>query len=89
MKIHAGDYVTLKSIKEVKHFYKSWNVVDNGCVKADENYFSTEMLSAMNTSNMYSVIATGINYVWVDIKGKMWSFNEKCIKDVYRLTKVN
>lgn len=34
-----GDYITLKSIKEVKPFYKEWSVVDNGCVNADEDFF--------------------------------------------------
>lgn len=89
MNIHAGDYVMLKSVKKVKHLYKSWNVVDNGCVNADDDYFTAEMLSAMDTSNMYSVIAVGINYVLVNIKGKMWCFDKMCIKDVYRLVQVN
>ena len=89
MGIRNGDYVTLKSVKKVKHLYKSWNVVDNGCVNADDDYFTSEMLSAMDTSNMYSVIAVGINYVLVNIKGKMWCFDEKGIKDAYRLVQVN
>lgn len=85
-----GDYITLRSIKEVKLFYKEWNVADNGCVNADGDFFSTEMLEAMESSNKYKVVDINkdTDTIWVDIKGKMWDFDSLCIKEVYRLTKV-
>lgn len=88
MDIRTGDYVTLKSVEEVKSFYKFWDMADDGNVTTDTDYFSTNMLDAMGTSNKYRVIETNQDGVWIDIKGKMWCFDEMCIKDVYRLTKV-
>ena len=88
MNIETGDYVTLKSIEEVKPFYKFWDMANDGNVTTDTDYFSTNMLDAMGTSNKYKVIEVNQDGVWIDIKGKMWCFDEKCIKDVYRLTKV-
>ena len=46
MDIHAGDYVTLKSIEEVKPFYKFWDMANDGNVTTDTDYFSTNMLDA-------------------------------------------
>ena len=89
MNIETGDYVTLKSIEEVKPFYKFWDMANDGNVTTDTDYFSTNMLDAMGTSNKYKVLEANQDGVWVDIKGKMWGFDEMCIKDVYRLTKVN
>ena len=89
MDIRNGDYVTLKSIEEVKPFYKFWDVTSIGSVITDTDCFSTNMLEAMGTSNKYRVLEVNPHYVWIDIKGKMWGFDEMCIKDVYRLTKVS
>ena len=89
MDVRTGDYVTLKSIEEVKPFYKFCDMVNDGTVITDTDYFTAEMLDAMGTSNKYRVIEVNQDSVWIDIKGKMWVFDEMCIKDVYRLTKVN
>lgn len=89
MDIRTGDYVTLKSVEEVKHLYEFWDMANDGNVITNTDYFTAEMLDAMGTSNKYKVIEANQDGVWVDIKGKMWSFDEMCIKDVYRLTKVN
>lgn len=88
MDIRTDDYVTLKSIEEVKPFYKFCDMVNNGTVITDTDYFTAEMLDAMGTSNKYRVIEVNQDSVWIDIKGKMWVFDERCIKDVYRLTKI-
>ena len=89
MNIETGDYVTLKSIEEVKSFYKLWDVANEGNVITNTDYFTAEMLDAMGTSSKYIVVEVNSDSVWIDIKGKMWVFDEMCIKDVYRLTKVN
>ena len=89
MDIRTGDYVTLKSVEEVKPLYKFWDVTNDGNAITDTEYFSTDMLDAMGTSNKYKVLEVNQDDVWVDIEGKMWGFDEMCIKDVYRLTKVN
>ena len=89
MDIRTGDYVTLKSVEEVKPLYKSWDVTSSGSVITNTDCFSTNMLDAMMTSNKYKVLEADRYGVWVDIKGKMWGFDEKCIKDVYRLVKVS
>ena len=89
MNIHAGDYVTLKSVEEVKHLYKFWDVADNGCVNTETDFFTNGMLDAMGTFNMYKVVEVTLDDVWVDVEGTIWGFEKKCIKDIYRLTKVN
>ena len=88
MNIRTDDYVTLKSIEEVRPFYKFCDMVNDGTVITNTDYFTDEMLDAMGTSNKYKVIEANQDGIWIDIKGKMWYFDEKCIKDVYRLTKV-
>ncbi len=88
MNIHAGDYVMLKSFEEVKAFYKFCDMVSDGTVITNTDYFTAEMLDAMGTSNKYKVIEANQDGVWIDIKGKMWGFDERCIKDIYRLVKV-
>ena len=88
MNIRTDDYVTLKSVDEVKSFYKFWDMTDDGTVITNTDYFTDEMLDAMGTSNKYRVIEANQDGVWIDIKGKMWCFDEMCIKDIYRLTKV-
>lgn len=91
MNIEMGDYVTLKSINEVKPLYKFWTEIDNGCVDTDTNYFTDDMLDAMESPNKYRVVGVNQDFdtVWVDIEGKMFGFEEKNIKDVYKLTKVS
>ena len=89
MNIRTDDYVTLKSFEEVKHFYKFCDMVNDGTVITNTDYFTDEMLDAMGTSNKYRVIEANQDGIWIDIKGKMWGFDELCIKDIYRLTKVN
>ena len=89
MDIRTGDYVTLKPVDEVKPLYKFWEVTSCGSVITDTDCFSTNMLDAMGTSNKYEVLEANKDEIWVDIKGRMWGFDEMCIKDVYRLTKVN
>ena len=88
MNIHAGDYVMLKSVDEVKHLYKFCDMVNDGTVITNTDYFTDEMLDAMGTSNKYKVIEANPDGIWIDIKGKMWCFDEQCIKDIYRLIKV-
>ena len=89
MDIRTGDYVTLKSVEEVKPLYKFWDATSSGSVITDTDCFSTNMLDAMGTSNKYKVLEANQDGIWVDIKGKMWGFDEMCIKDVYRLVKVS
>ena len=89
MDIRTGDYVTLKSVEEVKSLYEFWDVANDENAITDTDYFTAEMLDAMGTSNKYRVIEANQDGIWIDIKGKMWCFDEMCIKDVYRLTKVN
>lgn len=70
MKVNVGDYVTLKSIKEVKPLYKKFGVYTDAFGRIDcafaedefgkDTYYPHEMLNVDN----------------------------KCIKDVYELTKV-
>ena len=89
MNIRTDDYVTLKSIEEVKPFYKFWDMADDGNVITNTDYFSTDMLEAMGTYNKYRVLEANQDGIWIDIKGKMWCFDEMCIKGVYKLVKVN
>ena len=88
MDIRTGDYVTLKSVDEVKPLHEIWDVTNDGSVITYTDYFSTDMLDAMGTSGKYKVLEVNQDGVWVDIKGKMWGFDKMCIKDVYRLTKI-
>lgn len=89
MDIRTGDYVTLKSIMEVKPLYKFWDVTSSGSVITNTDCFSTNMLDAMMTSNKYKVLEANKYGIWIDIEGKMWGFDKMCIKDVYRLVKVS
>ena len=88
MNIRTGDYVTLKSVEEVKPFYKFCDMVTDGTVITNTDYFTAEMLDAMGTSNKYRVLEANQDGIWIDIEGKMWCFDKMCIKDVYRLVKV-
>lgn len=101
MKANAGDYVTLKSIKEVKPLYKKFDVVTDAfgrivyCVAEDElgkeAYYPLEMLNAMESPNVYKVIGVKedsfLLTLTLFVDDEFW-FDNKCIKDVYRLTKI-
>jgi hypothetical protein len=89
MDIRTGDYVTLKSVEEVKPIYEFWDVTNDGNVITDTEYFSTNMLDAMGSSNKYRVLEANQDGIWIDIEGKMWGFDKMCIKDVYKLVKVS
>lgn len=92
MNIHAGDYVMLKSVDEVKHFYKEWKSVFTSketFIDTGDRYFSHTMLNAMDASNVYRVAWLDNDKVFVFVDNNVYAFDEKCIKDVYRLTKVN
>lgn len=88
MTIHAGNYVTLKSVDEVKPLYEIWNVANDGNVITYTDYFTKSMIDAMGSSDAYKVVEVTLDDVWIDVKGKMWRFNKMCIKDVYRLKKI-
>lgn len=97
MNIHAGDYVMLKSVDEVKLLYKEWNpfftpknalgrveaFVDTG-----DKYFSRTMLNAMDAVNVYRVSWVDNDKVCVFINDGAYLFDKKCIKSVYRLVQV-
>lgn len=92
MKLNKGDYITLKSLKDVMKLYDDCELVVNGCGKsliADNTYFSTEMVDALGTSEVYKVEQVGGDDFVIIIDGDGYWFDKKCIKDVYRLTKVN
>ena len=89
MDIRTGDYVTLKSVEEVKLLYEIWNVADDDNVITYTDYFTESMIEAMESSDTYKVVEVTSEDVWIDVEGKMWCFDKMCIKDVYRLTKVN
>ena len=89
MDIRTGDYVTLKSVEEVKLLYEIWNVADDDNVTTYTDYFTESMIEAMESSDTYKVVEVTSEDVWIDVEGKMWCFDKMCIKDVYRLTKVN
>ena len=89
MNIHAGDYVTLKSVEVVKPLYEIWDVTSSGSVATDTDYFTESMIDAMDSSDMYEVVEVTPDDVWIDVEGTVFGFEKKCIKDVYRLTKVN
>ena len=88
MNIRTDDYVTLKSFEEVKPFYKFCDMVNDGTVITNTDYFTAEMLDAMGTSNKYRVIEANQGGIWIDVEGTVFGFEKKCIKDIYRLTKV-
>ena len=102
MKVNVGDYVTLKSIKEVKPFYKKFNVYTDAfgridCAFAEDEvgkrvYYQHEMLDAMESPNMYKVVGikedSFLLKLTLLVDTEFW-FDNKCIKDIYGLTKVN
>ena len=100
MKVNVGDYVILKSIKEVKPLYKKFDVYADAFGRIDcafaedesgkDTFYSHEMLNAMESSNMYKVIGikedSFLLKLTLFIDDKFW-FDNKCIKDAYMLTK--
>ena len=89
MDIRTGDYVTLKSVEEVKSLYEIWDVTSSGSVATDTDYFTESMIDAMDSFDMYKVVEVTPDDVWIDVEGTVFGFEKKCIKDIYRLTKVN
>ena len=92
MKVNKGDYITLKSLKDVIKLYDDCELVVNGCGKsliADNTYFSPEMVDALRTSEVYRVgRVEGGDFV-ISIDGNSYWFDKKCVKDVYKLVKVS
>lgn len=92
MKLNKGDYITLKSLKDVMKLCDDCELIINGCGKsliADTAYFSPEMVDALGASEVYRVERVdGTDFI-IFIDGYGYWFNKKCVKDVYRLTKVN
>ena len=98
MNIHAGDYVMLKSLDEVKHLYKeckSFFTSKNALGKVElyvdtgDKYFSRAMLNAMDATNVYRVAWSSIDRVCIFINDDAYVFDKKCIKDVYKLVQVD
>lgn len=53
MDIHKGDYITLKSLKDVMKLYDDCELIVNGCGKsliADNTYFSPERIKDCKNS---------------------------------------
>lgn len=91
MKLNKGDYITLKSLKDVMQLYDDCELIVNGCGKsliADNTYFSPEMVDALGTSEVYKIERVDGGDFVITIDGDSYWFEEKCIKDIYRLTKV-
>ena len=92
MDIHKGDYIALKSLKDVMKLYDDYELIVNGCGKsliADNAYFSSDMVDALGTSEVYKVEQVcGDDFVIIIDDNSYW-FSNKCIKDVYRLVKVS
>ena len=92
MKLNKGDYITLKSLKNVMQLYDNCELIINGCGKsliAENTYFSPEMVDALGTSEVYRVERVDGGDFVIIIDGSSYWFDKKCIKDIYRLTKVN
>ena len=92
MKLNKGDYITLKSLKDVMKLYDDCELINNGCGKsliADNTYFSLDMVDALGASEVYKVEQVEGDDFVIIINGNSYWFDKKCIKDVYRLTKVS
>ena len=92
MDIRKGDYITLKSLKDVMQLYDDCELIVNGCGKsliADNTYFSSEMIDALGTSEVYKVERVDGGDFVIIIDGNSYWFDNKCIKDVYKLVKVS
>ena len=92
MKLNKGDYITLKSLKDVMQLYNDCELIVNGCGKsliADNAYFSSEMIDALGTSEVYRVERVDVDDFVITINGNGYWFYKKCVKDVYKLVKVS
>ena len=92
MKLNKGDYITLKSLKDVMQLYDDCELIVNDCGKsliADNAYFSSEMVDALGTSEVYRVERVDGGDFVIIIDGNSYWFDKKCVKDVYKLVKVN
>ena len=92
MKLNKGDYITLKSLKDVMQLYDDCELIVNGCGKsliADNTYFSSEMIDALGTSEVYKVERVDGGDFIIIINGNGYWFDKKCVKDVYKLIKVS
>ena len=92
MNIKMGDYITLKSLKDVMQLYDDCELIINGCGKsliADNAYFSSEMVDALGASEVYKVERVDGGDFVIIIDGNSYWFDKKCVKDVYRLVKVS
>ena len=92
MKLNKGDYITLKSLKDVMKLYDGCELVVNGCGKsliADNAYVSPDMVDALGASEVYKVERVEGGDFVIIIEGNSYWFDKRCIKDVYRLVKVN
>ena len=92
MKLNKGDYITLKSLKDVMQLYDDCELIINGCGKsliADNTYFSPEMIDALGTSEVYRVERVDGGDFVIIIDGNSYWFDKKCVKEVYKLVKVN
>ena len=92
MKLNKGDYITLKSLKDVMQLYDDCELIVNGCGKsliADNTYFSPEMVDALGTSEVYKIERVDGGDFVITIDGNSYWFDKKCVKDVYKLVKVS
>ena len=92
MDIRKGDYITLKSLKDVMQLYDDCELIVNGCGKsliADNTYFSQDMVDALGTSEMYKVERVDGDDFVITINGNGYWFDKKCVKDAYKLVKVS
>ena len=92
MNIEIGDYITLKSLKDVRKLYNDCKLIVNGCGKsliADNTYFGSEMVDALGTSEVYRVGRVDGDDFVIIIDGDSYWFDKKCVKDVYKLVKVS
>ena len=91
MKINKGDYITLKSLKDVMKLYDDCELIVNDCRKsliADNAYFSPEMVDVLGTSEVYKVERVDGDDFVIIIDGNSYLFSKRCIKDAYKLVKV-
>ena len=92
MKLNKGDYITLKSLKEVMQLYDDCEFIVDGCGKsliAGNTYFSQEMVNILGKSEVYRVEQVDGDDFAIIINGNSYWFSKECIKDVYRLVKVS
>ena len=92
MKLNKGDYITLKSLKDVIKLYDDRELIVNGCGKsliADNTYFSQDMVDALVASEVYKVERVDGSDFIITIDGNSYWFDKKCVKDIYKLVKVN